>query len=261
MAFSIGDSSVFQAEVSAILAAARQLNGIGITNSNIDFLSDSQAALKAIDNPITTSDLVRSAKYFLNELGSTNDVKLHWIEGHKGWKYNEIADTNANKGREQPEAPENIPAPSRQSIYSVVENLISKKWISHWEKVEGCRQSRYFITGPSKVRALLLLRQNRDALGRLVRFLTGHAFLKRQNMIVFHGINPPLGDVTCRFCEDSHMEETPHHLITECEMLCQWRAATLGGYVLDEFPQWEVQSLAKFLNHREIILAETDELG
>ena len=257
--FSVGDSSVFQAEVSAIVATADILNSIGISNSNIDFLVDSQAALKAIDNPITTSDLVRSAKYFLNELGSTNDVKLHYIAAHKGWKFNEIADKNANKGRDEPEIPENIPAPSRRSIYSIVEDVTLKKWIRHWEKVEGCRQSRYFITGPSKARALLLLRQNREALGRMVRFLTGHAFLRRQNMIVFHGINPPLGDVSCRFCEDLYMDETPHHLITECETLCQWRLATLGGYVLDEFPQWEVQNLAKFLSHKEIILSETDD--
>ena len=112
--------------------------------------------------------------------------------------------------------------------------------------------------GPSKGRAANLLKNTRELLGRLVRFLTGHAFLRRQNAVVFHGISPPPGDISCRLCEDTEMEETPHHLITQCEKLCQWRADILGNYILDDFPSWDPHNLAKFISHKEIILLETE---
>ena len=194
----------------------------------------------------------------MNELWRANDIKLHWIRAHKDFKYNEIADRNANKGLEEIPIPENIPAPSKRSINSVVENLSLQKWTRQWENNPECRQSKYFIHGPSKRRAEHLLRHSKDVLGRMVRFLTGHAFLRRQNAIVFHGVNPPPGDVSCRFCEDWQMDETPHHLIVECEALCHWRSATMGGFILDEFPEWDVASIANFLSHKELILIETE---
>ena len=55
------------------------------------------------------------------------------------------------------------------------------------------------------------------------------------------------------------MDETPHHIITECDRLSHWRAENLGGYTLSEYPQWEPKSLAKFLARKEIILLETDD--
>ena len=73
----------------------------------------------------------------------------------------------------------------------------------------------------------------RDIVGQLIRFLTGHAFLKRHNAVVFHGISPPPGDVTCRLCKDPFSEETPHHIVTECEYLCAWRYETMGALLLD----------------------------
>ena len=55
------------------------------------------------------------------------------------------------------------------------------------------------------------------------------------------------------------MDETPHHIITECDRLCNWRATTIGAYVLGEFPEWDPKSLNKFLARKEIILLETDD--
>ena len=95
-------------------------------------------------------------------------------------------------------------------------------------------------------------------MGRVVRFLTGHAFLRRHNAIVFHGIEPPPGDVSCRVCQDPISDETPHHLITECERLCLWRIECFGDYLLDEVPTWEVQSLTKILSRKDLILLETE---
>ena len=60
-------------------------------------------------------------------------------------------------------------------------------------------------------------------------------------------------------CEDPDYEETPHHLITECEALCHWRHSTLGSFELEEYPAWDPDSLAEFINKKDIILLESDD--
>ena len=259
VSFSVGKSSVFQAEVSAILACAKILISKEIKNSHIDFRVDSQAALRALNTPHTVSDLVRRTKSCLNNLGSINKIEIRWVRAHRGWKYNEVADRYANEGREKEDIPENIPLLSKRAMMAEIENLMLKKWEELWEKEPGCRQSRFFIMGPCKSKARKLIQNSRLVLGRLVRFLTGHAFLRRQNAVVFHGFSPPPGDNSCRMCEDPDYEETPHHLITECEALCHWRHSTLGSFELEEYPAWDPDSLAEFINKKDIILLESDD--
>ena len=103
-----------------------------------------------------------------------------------------------------------------------------------------------------------LISNCREIVGQLIRILTGHAFLKRHNAVIFHGISPPPGDVSCRFCIDPFSEETPHHIITECEYLHVSRYETMGALLLDEFPDWKPTNLMKFLRHKDIILLETE---
>ena len=258
ISFSVGKSEVFQAEVCAVMAAAKVLLELEIAGSQIDFLVDSQAALKSFLNPTTISDSVRNTKTILNSLGRTNNIDLHYIAAHRGHKFNEVADANANRGRDMEELPENIPLPSKRSLHVKIENFIREKWIDYWEQDQPCRQTKYFISAPNKSRAMLLLQNSREALGRLVRFLTGHAFLRRQNAIVSTGIDPPPGDVSCRLCEDKVMDETPHHIITECDRLDLWRSETFGSFALDEYPEWDPRDLSRFLSRKALILLETE---
>ena len=258
VSFSVGQAEVFQAEVCAISACARRLIVQGVMDSKIDFLVDSQPALRAIAKIDTISDTVRNAKKILNVLGYNNEVVLQYIEAHKGWENNEHADKLAKQGAFLEEVAENVPPPSKRSLNSSIESMIRGEWELIWESLPHSRQTKYFIGGPSKMRAKLLLQNPRDCLGRLVRFLTGHAFLRRQNAIVSTGLDPPPGDISCRLCKDPFSDETPHHIIIECDVLCRWRAQTLSAYVLDEFPQWDVQSLTKFLSLETIILLETE---
>ena len=55
-------------------------------------------------------------------------------------------------------------------------------------------EPKYFWGAPSKKGAECLISNCRDIVGQLIRFLTGHAFLKRHNAKVFHGISPPPGE-------------------------------------------------------------------
>ena len=258
--FSLGSCSVFQSEVKAITAVAKKLLRNETKFHFVDFLVDNQAALKSLDNPVTLSDTVREAKLALNELGKNNCLNLRWIRAHVKWKFNELADKAAKAGckpnciRKGQE-----PLPTKRTVYSDIQASILSEWMVRWSSGPGCRQSKYFLRSPSKSLSDLLLKHPRDTVSRVIRFLTGHAFLRRHNNIVLHGISPPIGDISCRLCEDPDQEETPHHIITECERLCNWRAETLGHYVLDEYIGWHPRPLIKFLKHKLIILLEVDD--
>jgi hypothetical protein len=91
--------------------------------------------------------------------------------------------------------------------------------------------------------------------GRIVRFLTGFAFLLRQSTIVNQSRNPPLGDVSCRLCGEN--DETPIHLICDCGHFLMHRLDTIGVYQMPEKnPEWDMESMVKFLQLEEIILFE-----
>lgn len=53
------------------------------------------------NGPIKNLELVQE----LYELYTLNDVKIVWVRGHEGTKFNELADTWANKAREGAELP------------------------------------------------------------------------------------------------------------------------------------------------------------
>ena len=83
-----------------------------------------------------------------------------------------------------------------------------------------------------------------------VRYVTGHAFLKRHNMIVEKGTKVGIEneDIYCRLCESSTDWETPHHIICQCPALMHRRKAILGEYMLPNDPEWNVKNLMDFLD-------------
>ena len=65
---------------------------------HINFLSDSQAAILALNSNTVTSSLVKQTIITLNALAdSTNRVEIHWIKAHVGHDGNEKADQLARE--------------------------------------------------------------------------------------------------------------------------------------------------------------------
>jgi len=85
-------TSIFQAEVYAVIHGAQILEQFGVNNKQISICSDSQAALKALSNPKITSPLVWDCIVALQQLSSHNAIKLFWVPGHSGIYGNEQAD-------------------------------------------------------------------------------------------------------------------------------------------------------------------------
>ena len=91
-------STVYEAEVNALLRAALFLLALTLSGENIHFYCDSQAALKLLQNMTIRSKLVRDTVQALTRLGESKNVILHWVRAHVGTKGNEEADRLAKAG-------------------------------------------------------------------------------------------------------------------------------------------------------------------
>ena len=70
------NATVFQAELQAIRLGCSIIKECNTLDKTITFMVDSKAALMALENVDTTSDLVRLTKNALNELSNTHEIKL-----------------------------------------------------------------------------------------------------------------------------------------------------------------------------------------
>ncbi|PNF38780.1 hypothetical protein B7P43_G12820 [Cryptotermes secundus] len=103
LSFSLGQyMTVFQAEVYAIKACIMENLDRNYRNRKIYLLSDSQAALKALDKHQIKSKLVWDCHQTLMELAKHKSVQLIWVPGHEGIDGNEAAAQLAKIGAEHP---------------------------------------------------------------------------------------------------------------------------------------------------------------
>ena len=95
-----------------------------------------------------------------------------------------------------------------------------------------------------------------------VRYVTGHAFLKRHIMIVEKGTKVGIEneDIYCRLCQSNVDWETPHHIICHCPRLRHRRKAILGEYTLTDDPEWDAKSLMDFLDCDTIMELEEEDV-
>jgi|ERR1711971_1356251 len=103
-------------------------------------------------------------------------------------------------------------------------------------------QTKIWFPKPNAKKSSLLLRLNRNNLGRLVQFLTGHNKLKRHKNIQDGVIDPH----SCTFCFEE--EESSFHVIAECPALQFFRTGAFKTpTTLPNPPDWTVSQVEKFL--------------
>jgi hypothetical protein len=122
-----------------------------------------------------------------------------------------------------------------------------------WQSTDDFRQTKVWYPTPDLPKSHQLLKHARSTVERIVRFLTGFAFLLRQSTIVNQSRNPPLGDVSCRLCGED--DETPIHVICDCGHFLTQGLDTIGVHQMPEkTPEWDMESMVKYLQLEEIIV-------
>jgi ribonuclease HI len=242
-------ATVFMAEIRAITTVAHTL--MQRKNQNIVIRCDSQAAIKAINNININSKTVMECRKLLNQLGARNSLKICWIRAHASHAGNEMADRLAKMGANQTIGPARFKY--YEAIASTNQSLIARcnqKWQARWdEDPTKYMQSKCFIQTVSKNTSKfnnMLKNSNRQVIGRLIQFITGHCTLKfhanKQNSLL---------DPQCRRCGSA--PETPIHLVRFCEVLTESRMNLFEGLdILNDGFSWSCGQLLQFLTESEI---------
>lgn len=241
---SMGNSpSIFQAEVNAIERCVQFNLSRKYKKRDIAILSDSQAAIRALSSPVISSRMVWNCRQSLNLLGRTNRVSLLWVPGHQGVEGNEEADKLAREGAAKPfTGPEPGCGLEDAFFRRKLKEKEEAERATRWVTLPGCRQAKEMLGNFNHRRSEMLIRLNKNSLRILTGFLTGHCKLKGhlKKMSIVEENN-------CRFCQDS--EETPIHLLTECDAVGHRRAKFLGSHQvrIRDAPLLEPQQLLNFI--------------
>ena len=217
-------STIFQAEISAILACAnialaRQLHGECIV-----ILSDSQAAIQALDSNLITSRLVWECFNTLSMLSSRNNVHLGWVPGHQGIEGNECADQLAKVGALTPfPGPEPACGISKSTAYSAISKWAYDNHIQVWKNYAGQAYSKDLVREPSARLTRFVLGLTRSRLKQVIALITGHGLFRKH----LHKLGITTTDPRCRLCSQS--EETAKHILLDCERLEVRRRRLFGS--------------------------------
>ena len=103
---------------------------------------------------------------------------------------------------------------SRALIYKEIETFFETKWKQRW-KSNKLGQINYWFKDINIQKSKIIMKLPRDKLSVLVRFITGHCHLKRQNVLTN---KLDAYDINCRLCGMDR--ERAIHILTQCEPLC-----------------------------------------
>lgn len=224
-------TTVFFAEVYAILECAYICLKRNYRHARICIFSDSQAALNALKCFTCQSKLVWECITILKQLAMKNQVHLYWVPGHCGIEGNEKADLLARQGASsQYVGPEPF-----CGISKCVTQLELKQWKDNmiqfnWKAIKNLRQSKLFIT-PNKQITEKILNLNKKSLRIFIGLLTGHCPARYH----LKKISRSQIDV-CRFCGCE--KETSQHLLCDCPALFASRKKYFNKGILNPSEIW-----------------------
>ena len=244
-------ATVFQAEITAISKAASDILQRNTEEMKyIKFYVDSQAALKALANPIIKTKSVAEAVQSLETLASkVRRLSLQWIPAHRGLFGNTTADDLAKAG-----ASNNSPASMLQVLKPAaafkmeIKQFIYKLWKQEWTNDNQYAHAKAFYDGPDSLKARYVYKLARLELGRFARLITGH-----NNLNAFQTRIGLWGSKKCRLCQIS--DETFIHWATDCPCLRQLRINHFGDVIPGPDRRWSVRALLDFTYNPTLNLA------
>ena len=136
----------------------------------------------------------------------------------------------------------------------LVKLYVRDLWNLEWQDSDQCRQTKIFfpkVLPRTDTRGKDICKLSRDNCAQMIRWITGHNFLRRHQ-----GLVDEEAALLCHICQED--EETSSHIIMECPGLSHLRQDYLGQPLhsteLDE--KWKVFDLNNFLNHPLILILE-----
>jgi ribonuclease HI len=204
-------ANVFQAEVYAIGEGVNHCINSNIKGRRICFLTDSRAALLALNNCMIRSNTVLECVSSLNLLGQDNDVAVRWIPGHSGIEGNENADRLAKEAVCKEDYDKSIYY-SLSMVKSEIQEWLKRQHFRHWNSEEGALTAKRLIGPVNRSKLKDVLELSKGDLRILIGALTGHmsinSFLVKLNLS---------NSKFCRFC--NRYEETMIHILCECRVI------------------------------------------
>lgn len=215
-------STVFHNEVLAISSCAAELLAQNVVGQIINFHSDSQAALFAINRTAPTSTTVTDCVRLLNLLGAANTVNLSWIPGHSGFAGNELADRLAKAGTAPSGlGPHPLAATPKAVISARLKLWMREQHLTRWTAMQDCRQSRKAVPQPTRTLRNFILKLTRSDARAITMTLCGHGCFTRHRWLQ--------GSVDSELCHFCHTEpENAEHFVCVCPFFRRHRLSTLG---------------------------------
>ena len=137
-------------------------------------LSDSQAAIKALNSPRITSQSVLTALEYMESLAI--EVKhLTWIKAHVGTEGNEQADQAAKEGAAGGAHMKHTQTPIPwQVAKNKIESYTTAKWKHRWQTSPQYKHTKLFYDSPNKNKSKYILKMGTHMLSTWIKSITGH---------------------------------------------------------------------------------------
>lgn len=240
--------SIFQAEINAIKRCVQINLDRHYRRQDIAILSDSQAAIKALNAYAIRSKLVWECLNDINKLGKYNKVTLYWVPGHVGIPGNEEADNLAKTGAETPFiGPEPFCGLGEHTIREELRRGEETKRRNLWRELPKLRQSKMFLGNYHRKRSRTCIELTKNRLRMLTGLLTGHC--KLRGHLTKIGLED---NNVCRFCNEAG--ETPEHILGKCGALNQIRFSNLGAHQIEKesFPSLNPLQILQFVKDSKL---------
>jgi ribonuclease HI len=236
--------SVFQAELLAIKGSLKAILNMFHSNEDLKRIiinSDSISSINAIVQIKSRNQMVHDIKTIINELKNRNiQISFNWVKAHSGERGNERSDQLAKEAASSQRLIE-YKLINESAIKSIIRQRSLRKWNEQWKETHnGALTKMYFPTIEDRMKI-----NNQNIFNyKFTQFLTGHGnfrqYLKR------------IGVESSAECECGKGEETPIHLIFDCDKLLVQRQQMVNESIRRK-KGWPIK-LYEIINDKSMLL-------
>ena len=214
-------ATIFQCEMYALKTAAKWINNQNLTPQNIYILSDSQAALKALEKQSSKSKLVIETNTSLNNASLRHNITIIKVPAHTGLEGNEKADKLAKDAANKSEGHINLIKNSLSSITNEIKEILYKDQINKLRTANLSDKVKNPMLQILKKYKYNLKVKSKKNLRMLTQILTGHNILNHSRANRKKDRQP-----FCSYCKN--IRETSEHFLGKCQAYINTRIQCFG---------------------------------